>query len=92
MRQKASLLAAALGNLDPVRQTAAPHAREKPKGDPHYAATNAPAAKKRAIGRTSPLRGRTPEGLGKFHQPRKGKYQPEPAVQELAGLAEGQSD
>lgn len=93
MRQKASLLAAALGNLDPVRQTAAPPTQERSLKE-----TRTMPRPTRLLQRNEPLAGReplggrTPEGLGKFHQPRKGKYQPEPAVQELTGLAEGQSD
>lgn len=37
-----------------------------------------------------PLGGRTPEGLGSSIN--LVKYQPEPAIQELTGLAEEQSD
>lgn len=94
MKHKVSLLTTALGNPGPEQQTAAPSwKKEKPEGDPHFAATSAPTAKKPAIGKMNALIiEEYLKSQKNFNPPRKGRYQPEPVIQELNGQAEEQSD
>ena len=92
MKQKAALLAAALRSSDQVKQTVPSWKGETKKRLPLCHDQCTYCKETRHWSNECPHHRGTSKGLKKFSQPNKERYQPEPAIQNIIGLARAESD